>query len=246
MGFTNHTPNYNLPQYVSTDVPSYLVDQNNAWSAVDSAIKNVSDVANRADGTANTAVETGAQALSIAEANTTKVNGALADFADAFSTTKTYEVGDFCIYNNVLYKCKQAVTVAGSFSGADWDATTVGEEMNRLKLANDGVKVTNGHDLISSSFSSYNNVRLRERNGSVYGMMDVTIGTRIPAWSQIGDNLPSNFRAGDNRNFLVNVYNVTDRVYMGGYGIVASNGAFSMSAELAQGKRYWFEIKYVV
>lgn len=40
MSFTNHTPNYNLPQYVGTDKPTFLGDFNNAMSAIDTALHN--------------------------------------------------------------------------------------------------------------------------------------------------------------------------------------------------------------
>lgn len=40
MSFTNHTPNYNLPQYVGTDKPTFLGDFNNAMSTIDTALHN--------------------------------------------------------------------------------------------------------------------------------------------------------------------------------------------------------------
>ena len=42
---------------------------------------------------------------------------------NTFSSSETYEVGDYCIYNKALYKCKVAVTTAGDWTGAtNWDA----------------------------------------------------------------------------------------------------------------------------
>lgn len=40
MSFTSHTPNYNLPQYVGTDKPTFLGDFNNAMTAIDTALHN--------------------------------------------------------------------------------------------------------------------------------------------------------------------------------------------------------------
>ena len=40
MSFTKHTPNYNLPQYVGTDKPTFLGDFNNAMTAIDTALHN--------------------------------------------------------------------------------------------------------------------------------------------------------------------------------------------------------------
>ena len=39
MSATNHTPNYNLPQFIGTDVPSWLTDVNGAFSAIDTGIE---------------------------------------------------------------------------------------------------------------------------------------------------------------------------------------------------------------
>ena len=55
MSHTNTTPNYNLPQFVGTDKPAWLTDINQAFSAIDTAIKNTSDTANTASGNATTA-----------------------------------------------------------------------------------------------------------------------------------------------------------------------------------------------
>lgn len=40
MSATNHTSNYQLPVFVGTDVPSWLVDWNNTMTAIDTALGN--------------------------------------------------------------------------------------------------------------------------------------------------------------------------------------------------------------
>lgn len=55
MSHTNSTANYNLPQFVGSDKPAWLGDINPAMTAIDTAIKNVSDSASTADGKATTA-----------------------------------------------------------------------------------------------------------------------------------------------------------------------------------------------
>lgn len=45
MSATNHTPNYSLPQFIGTDVPTWLVDVNGAFSDIDTAIKNAAEAA---------------------------------------------------------------------------------------------------------------------------------------------------------------------------------------------------------
>ncbi len=53
MGHTNSTVNYNLPQFVGTDKPSWLGDINNAFSAIDTAIASAASTATTADGKAD-------------------------------------------------------------------------------------------------------------------------------------------------------------------------------------------------
>lgn len=43
MAHTNETPNYHLPQFVGTDIINPLVDTNGAYSAIDTALKDISD-----------------------------------------------------------------------------------------------------------------------------------------------------------------------------------------------------------
>ena len=43
MASTNRTPNYNLPQFIGTDKPTWLGDVNGAMSNIDSAIKDNAD-----------------------------------------------------------------------------------------------------------------------------------------------------------------------------------------------------------
>ena len=55
MSYTNHTTNYNLPQYVGTDKPTYLGDFNTAMGAIDTQMKANADSASTANSSANTA-----------------------------------------------------------------------------------------------------------------------------------------------------------------------------------------------
>lgn len=58
MSATNQTPNYDLPQYIGTDVPSYLGDFNSAMLKIDTAIKGVDNKATSTESTAETAQST--------------------------------------------------------------------------------------------------------------------------------------------------------------------------------------------
>ena len=48
--------------------------------------------------------------------------------ADAYDSTSPYEVGDYVIYENLLYKCNTAISVAEEWTPAHWTETVVTDE----------------------------------------------------------------------------------------------------------------------
>lgn len=78
MAHTNQTEHYELPQFIGSDIPSWLVDVNQSYTAIDSAIytaKNTADVASNTAGSANTVAQ---DAKGAAEVATTTANSAKA------------------------------------------------------------------------------------------------------------------------------------------------------------------------
>ena len=63
--------------------------------------------------------------------------------SDNFSETDTYDLGDYCIHNNTLYVCINAITTPGAWDLSDWQATNAGMELSSLNsaLANIGERV---------------------------------------------------------------------------------------------------------
>lgn len=51
------------------------------------------------------------------------------NIADAFSELQTYAVGDYCIYESILYKCTTAITTAGAWDSSKWEPCVVTDEM---------------------------------------------------------------------------------------------------------------------
>lgn len=52
---------------------------------------------------------------------------------DRYSSSDTYKIGDFCIYNDVLYKCITAVETAEDFDQSKWVATNINKELNEIE-----------------------------------------------------------------------------------------------------------------
>lgn len=96
MSYTNSTPNYDLPQWIGTDKPTFLGDFNGAFFAIDTAMKNNADASSAATSTANAANATAVSANTNANtalntANTAKdtADAATAAAASATSTANT-------------------------------------------------------------------------------------------------------------------------------------------------------------
>lgn len=62
-------------------------------------------------------------------------NGDVANVADAYSTSATYAVGDYCIYSSQLYRCTTAITTAEAWTAAHWTAVQLGDDTSDLRSA---------------------------------------------------------------------------------------------------------------
>ena len=52
--------------------------------------------------------------------------------SDNFSDTDTYDLGDYCIHNNTLYVCINAINTPGPWDLSDWQATNTGIQLASL------------------------------------------------------------------------------------------------------------------
>lgn len=114
MSSTNHTTNYNLPQYVGSDKPAWLGDMNPAFSAIDTAMHNnavkaqqgVDDAAtastaasaaqttaDNAATAASTAQTTANQAVATGSENSTKIANLTSKFNMSSFQTATVNMG---------------------------------------------------------------------------------------------------------------------------------------------------------
>ena len=57
----------------------------------------------------------------------------LPKISDKYLSTKTYNKGDFCIYNNQLYRCNDD-NVTGSWNSSKWNSTTIAESFEPVPI----------------------------------------------------------------------------------------------------------------
>lgn len=59
--------------------------------------------------------------------------------AEEYDPTSTYAVGDYCIHDTVLYRCKTAISTAETWTSGHWEGASVGDDLSAL-----GLSVVNG------------------------------------------------------------------------------------------------------
>lgn len=197
MAHTNSTTNYNLPQFLPTDKPAWLVDVNPAYASIDTAIKNASDAAGNAQGDATQALADAAGANAIATQANTKADGAIASLAENFLDTATYAVGEYVIFNNILYVCTEPVTTPGPWTGSvNWARASV--------------------DSIATSFNTDINV-LKDRTGSDIPVSDDSTGSIADAinankWVDASSEFTAGPSFDSDQNSII-LYNAALKMY---------------------------------
>lgn len=88
MSSTNKTPNYELPQFIGTDKPTWLGDINDAMSKIDIGMKANSNNAGNAVSTATNAVATANQAIDSANSAETSAQSAITKATNAQNTAE--------------------------------------------------------------------------------------------------------------------------------------------------------------
>lgn len=70
----------------------------------------------------------------VADAVVSDIDDVKAMISDEYDNTATYAVGDYCIYNNTLYRCTTAISTAEDFNPAHWTITSVTSEIERITI----------------------------------------------------------------------------------------------------------------
>lgn len=164
MGYVNGTPHYNLPQTVGTDKRDWA-DTNEAFAALDaavySAVEDVADAQTEINGlkdrmtTAEGNITTNANDISALDGRLTTAEGTITQhttqiadvrqdvedmicaYNEASATsTHAYAVGDYFIYNDVLYRATASIGI-GDTIVPDTNCTTTNVSSELLKIRED-------------------------------------------------------------------------------------------------------------
>ena len=220
MSYANGTQFYNLPQTVGTDKRDWF-DTNSPFAAIDAALHaavvgQASDA--EAIATINSKLATDEADIAALQTKTnthdsqiatlqTTVNAQAAQITDvrqdaedmitannegaATTSTRAYAIGDYFIYNDVLYKATAAIAIGDTIvPNTNCEATNVDTELTQVNasLADVNASLATTQELISEQTHPYlvNYARVRK-----YGqVVDISINdSGMP-----NTNVPSDFR----------------------------------------------------
>lgn len=118
--------------------------------------------------------------------------------SDNFSETDTYDLGDYCIHNNTLYVCINAITTPGPWDLSDWQATNAGIQLSSLNSA-----LTSQVIIPSPAPANVTLNTLRKRANIIQvNLRYATITPSSNGWVILG-NLPADFLNADVVDLIV-------------------------------------------
>ena len=179
MSATNHTTNYNLPQFVGTDKPTWLTDVNGAFATIDTTVKGVSDTASGASSTATTtatnlgniaSLETTDKTSAVNAINELNTNlGTVSGVASSASGTATEAI-------NTANAIATALNFTNFKQYADNEINITGGTLER----NDGFSVASNAD--GSIIKIYGQIKVRVTNS---GGATITVASSARPTSNI-------------------------------------------------------------
>lgn len=138
MSSTNHTTNYNLPQFVGSDKPAWLGDINPAFSAIDTAMKENATSASTAETDATTANNNIGTMANLTTTEKTTLVGAINEVnstAGTAQTTANTAIGNAQTVANTLDSFMRKFNFTSFTDGDTTQTTVVGLAFNNLTLA---------------------------------------------------------------------------------------------------------------
>lgn len=119
--------------------------------------------------------------------------------AEQYSTSKTYAVGDYCIYNDTLKRCIVPITTPESYTEAHWATAVIGDEVVMLRNAFDPDNAVNVLSLVPMASGIAHGVTYKWDGEAMHlsGTSDSS-GAACNIWIWTTPYLPKGIDPGDN------------------------------------------------
>lgn len=151
--------------------------------------------------------------------------------ANVYDSAQTYDVGNYVIYQNTLYKCITAITVGEPFNPAKWTSVKV---MNEIPSGGGGGDYTAGTGIDITDGAISVDIDSDSTGFVVYDKENGTIGLSAALKAQIANNTPviltATLTAGQTSltftNAAIKTTSVID-IYTSAYGIAPTDATSS-------------------
>ena len=110
--------------------------------------------------------------------------GAIGNFAPAYSTSGTYDVGDYVTYDGLMYVCIAAITTAEAWTASHWGQVTAGEEIKNNRIA---IKDTTGNAVVVGWSANKKYIKLNESTATLSPVSTSSNVRYIVIEAQYGD-----------------------------------------------------------
>lgn len=148
MGATNSTTNFHFPLFISSDVPAWMTDWNNAMQSIDSSLQTIKESADGASGTAGTAKTAADSAVSAV----TQMQTTLTSLQGTVSTLGT-TVSSLSSGQEVINQ--QITTLNGQMSTANGNISSLqSANLSTNEILNDRAWIVQNNFASSSVFSA--------------------------------------------------------------------------------------------
>ena len=120
----------------------------------------------------------------IADALSDRTDALAASVSDAYDSTATYTVGDYCIHDDVLYRCSTAIATAEEWDETHWTAVTVTDAIAQSTATGQKsvVSLTN----INTNITINDSYRVGVYGGTIAILFTIiTVITQVPAWTRL-------------------------------------------------------------
>lgn len=143
--------------------------------------------------------------------------GAVDVTASAYSSSKTYAVGDYVIHNDYLYRCTTAITTAEAWTSGHWTQVLLGDEVSDVKSDLTGAAIIRNVDIGTLKTGKY----IDNNDGSEKG---------TATWSAtdyIDISMYGGITVECNRDSAYNAYYDEDMEYISGFSVI--NGSTKLT-----------------
>lgn len=117
------------------------------------------------------------------------------NLANEYSNTLTYNIGDYCIYNNILYKCNTNILSNEDWNSTHWDAIKVTDEIGSSNGDNTIIELTREIEQYKGSWDSsetynYNDIVIDDNFKYYISLSDENVNNDVSDsefWEEVSD-----------------------------------------------------------